>query len=544
MIKHSLKLKLYHIFIFLLKINSIAKCKEIMNKIKDKKDKDAEIAPNGKVITKYLNNSIEGELKLKFQCNKKLLIHFLSMDCDINIDKGENKDAYVYKINNYNYEAFYILITKKENPYISITPFIHSLREENHPLIINTIEIYDSKIPELEINGNEPVLLYFNVELEKINLKYNNSNFEDPIILSFFIKEKIKYKIEIIDNKNNIIIKRTINYKENIIIKPDSQIIIYNILVTQDEGIIINSTMIVKIIQDNSTPFYLEKNQLNLGFIPIEVDYYYYYMEVFKEEEGEIMLFNKRQNGILISKIIEKQNNIIPKIEEFPKYNENDILSKDYDWDHLLYLEFNIYEQKLSFNSFDTEICDKGCFLLITYYSTISKTLEINGTEFSILTRAWNEDEFTSQITNIPLNEYIFSSFEETTVNTHYYSLFIPYETDNIYIEMHGINILGYSKEGIGKINTKRISDNTKKLFQKCQNKMIIKLNKFDIGLNSLKDKYISFAFEKYIKDNFSFYYFRILLKEYLLFEILILHSKFYLIWKIQFHLYLKILKC
>ena len=79
---------------------------------------------------------------------------------------------------------------------------------------------------------------------------------------------------------------------------------------------------------------------------------------------------------------------------------------------------------------------------------------------------------------------------------------------------MHGINILGYSKEGIGKINTKRISDNTKKLFQKCQNKMIIKLNKFDIGLNSLKDKYISFAFEKYIKDNFSFYYFRILLKK------------------------------
>ena len=169
---------------------------------------------------------------------------------------------------------------------------------------------------------NEPTFLFFNNDLQNATLlyKFGNRDLGYPIIISFFIKEKIKFRIKISDEDNYIIINRTINYKENIIIKPES-IKAYNISINPEEYII-NSTMIVKIIQNNNTPFYLQRNQLNLGFIPIEIDCYYYYMEVFKGEEGEIILFNKRQNGILISKIIEKNNNIIPKVNEFPKNNE------------------------------------------------------------------------------------------------------------------------------------------------------------------------------------------------------------------------------
>ena len=268
--------------------------------------------------------------------------------------------------------------------------------------------------------------------------------------------------------------------------------------------------MIVKIIKDNSTPFYLQKNQLNLGFIPIEIDHYYYYMEVFKGEEGEIMLFNKRQNGILKGKIIEKNNSITNynslNVEEFPKYNENEDLQNNY-------IEFDIYNQKLSYYSSHTEKCEKGCFLLITYYSNISNTLGISGTEFSILSRYWDEEIFKSQIINIPLNEYIFGYFDENTVNVHYYSVFIPYETDDIYIEINGWNILAYSKKGIDQINTQKMIDKTKLLFEECQNKMIIKLNKNDIGLDSFKGEYISFAFEEDVNDIYSYYYFRILQK-------------------------------
>ena len=467
--------------------------------------------PLGVVFTKYLNNSIKAELT--FYSEKKLIIHFLSLDCEIKIEKKDEKKTTfnIYNISNYNYEAFYISITKKHEAPVLIKPLIYSPIElsqnRNYTLIVNSIDNEDKKNPELNITKNEPIFLYFNNELRKVNLLYEfkNSSIEHPIIISFFIKEKMKFKIKISDNQKTII-ERNINYKENILIKPEFETANYNISIIQEETII-NSTMIVKIIQDNLSPNYLQKNQLNLGFFPIQIDYYYYYMEIFKGEEGEIMLFNKRQSGILISRIIEKNNNIIPKLDEFPKYNENDLLSNKN-------LEFNIYNQKLNFNCSKTVNCTKGCFLLITYYSNFSKSLEINGTEFSILSRIWNEEEFDSQIINIPINEYIFSSFEEMALNIHYYTVFIPNKTKEIYIEIHGNNVLGYYKKGIAKINTEnaeRISSNTKKLFEECQGKMIIKLNSKDIGLNSFQGEYISFAFVKGPKDIHSYYYFRIL---------------------------------
>jgi len=437
----------------------------------------------------------------------RFLINILSIDCEVNITNVHDK--VIKKISHNNYNAISIFFDEGIN--FGINPLIHSKKEQRqkrkYPLIINRINVVDdnSTFPELNIKGNEPVFLYFSDVLNKIKLVYNfNNNNEHPIIVSFFIQEKIKFKIDILDEEKNIITNRIINYKENIIIKPNKGKI-FNIFITPEEGII-NSTMIVKFTPNNSFPFYLQKNQLNLGFLPIGVDYYYYYMEVFKGEEGEIMLFNKQQSGILTLKIVQKPTTRdgykIPEVDTFKK----DLISNR---------EFNIYNQKLSFNSSLTEQCENGCFLLIAYYSNISKSLQINGTEFSLLSRIWDKEESSSQIIDIPLNEYIFGSYEQTTINIHYYSIFIPYETDDIYIEIHGMNILGYSQEGITKINTTNMTNNTMKLFNKCENKMIIKLNKEDIGLDSFKGKYISFAFEKDIRAFHSYYYFRILQKNY-----------------------------
>ena len=148
--------------------------------------------------------------------------------------------------------------------------------------------------------------------------------------------------------------------------------------------------------------------------------------------------------------------------------------------------------------------------MLIAYYSNISKSLDIKGTEFSILSRIWNKKELISQIINIPINEYIFGTYDQTPINIHYYSIFIPYETESIDIEIQGRNILGYFQEGIVQINPQNMDNNNTKLFDKCQDKMIITLNKLDIDLDSFKGKYISFAFKKDINDNYSYYYFRV----------------------------------
>ena len=413
------------------------------------------------------------------------------------------------KISNYNYDAYSVLINDTKT-YLNINPLINSSKEQsyfkNYPLIINQIYFDDSGIPQLNVKENEPVFLYFNNALKLINLlyKFENNDIEYPIIVSFFIKEKIKFKVEISDGENNIT-NRIINYKENFIIKPKHNKI-YNISITPNENGIIDSTMIVKIIHNNSIPFCLQRNQLNLGFIPKNIDFYYYYIEIFKGEEGEIMLFNKRQNGILLARHVYSIE--VPIVYYFPQYNKNDSLYNKN-------LKFDIYKQKLSFNSSLTENCETlRCYLLITYYSNISESLDINGTEFSLLSRVWDKEESKPQIINIPLNEYIFGVFD-ATINIHYYSIFIPYDTKNIYIEIGGMNILGYSHKGVVQINIKNININTTLLFDKCQNKMIVKLNGKDIGLDSFEGEYISFAFKKNSIDFHSYYNFRILQQNY-----------------------------
>ena len=43
----------------------------------------------------------------------------------------------------------------------------------------------------------------------------------------------------------------------------------------------------------------LQKNAINYGFITTEINYQYYYLEVYQGEEGEIMLHYKRFYGEL-----------------------------------------------------------------------------------------------------------------------------------------------------------------------------------------------------------------------------------------------------
>jgi len=393
----------YFIFLFILILN----IQESIN----------ELIKEGEIKTIYLYNlrNIILYSKKNFGLNSPMLIHFLSIDCDIQIEELY-KNELEMKINNFNYGAYSVLINDNEtklNIYPLINSSIERFRYRNYPLIINRISFADSTIPQLNAKENLPIFLNFNEFLTKIKLVYNfiENNDDNPIIISFYIKEKIKFKIEISDDDEKNITNKIVDEKENIIFRPEHGKA-YNIFITPYEEDIINSTMIVKIIQNNSTPFYLQKNVLNLGFIPKNIDCYYYYMEIYKGEEGEIMLFNKRQNGILISKIIEKNiDNIkIPEIDEFPMYKENEELSNNYS-------KFNIYSQKLSFNSsLSGQNCDFGCYLLITYYSNISESLNINGTEFSILSRIWDKEELKSQIINIPLNEYTFGIFDETII--------------------------------------------------------------------------------------------------------------------------------
>jgi len=466
---------------------------------------DYELTP-GKVYNLKLYKLKTANIRfLNIKNGDNYVIHFYPLECKIYLtDSNDNIDN-IYKISNYDYDAFYSLITG--NRTFKVKPLINLIKEEinniTYPLIINSVKISNnSQIPELILNEKEPVLFFFKDKITNLRLIYNHNKSENPIIISFFIKEKARFRIECNDGKEKI--NKIIYYKETLLIKPNSSNTQYNILITRIDQV--NSTMIIKISGNNSSSFYLQNNILNLGLIPKNELCQYYYMKIYKGQEGEIILNNKRLNGVLISKIINKNDaDIIPNSELFPECNKNINLPKEY-------LQYDEYNKILSFNSSNTKECEVNCYLLITYYSEQHNYLNITGNEYTLLTRVWDEEDFISQVVNIPLNEFIFGLIDDKTINVHYYCVYIPEETDNITVEIFGENIISYAKKGIKKINVFKTTENTIQLNKKLEEKLIINLNKKDLGLNSFKGQYISLAFKRVNNENkFSYYHFRIL---------------------------------
>ena len=194
-----IKLYLNFIFLFILIFNVRGK-----ENLKNVKNFIYDTIARRKVSKKYLSKDIELILNAN---SPPMLIHILPIDCEINITNlNDNHSVNIREISNYNYDAFFVY-SNDESITLKISPLINSSRKENqarnYTLIINQLFNYND-VPELIIKEDEPAFLYFNERLKKVNLKYNSdySNNESPIIVSFFIKEKIAFKIEIPDYYN------------------------------------------------------------------------------------------------------------------------------------------------------------------------------------------------------------------------------------------------------------------------------------------------------------------------------------------------------
>ena len=218
-------------------------------------------------------------------------------------------------------------------------------------------------------------------------------------------------------------------------------------------------------------------------------------MEVYKDEEGEIILHDKRKIGKLASIIFNQEG--FPNISHFKNIPN---ISDD---------EFDEYSQKLSFNTTDCKNLNNKCYLLITYYGPYNLS-NVIGTEFTLLTRIWDKFEYISQIVNIPLNEYVFGNFDEKSTYYHYYTVFIPEESENINIEIQGIGINGYATNRNKKIN-KENNDTYDLNYTDISRIKILK--KENLKLDSFKNQYISISIlrkdTRYNKTGY--YYFRVL---------------------------------
>ena len=438
-----------------------------------------------------------------------LRINIHSLDCKIKINVENNKTN--FKLNQMNNDTFSFHISSKEikNTKIRVSPLINgtdgeinaSYKYKAYTLIVSNNQIDNKKGTLLKLIDSSNI--YFDENLQETQFFYDvmDIDLDEPIALSLSFNQKSKFDINInVFGNETFIIKKQISNTTNIFFnnkfKKGDQLVINIKHINSGTSIFMN----IKMIKKTSISI-LEKNNLNLGIISSKIEFQYYYMEVFKDQEGEIILHNKIEKGIIMA-------NLIKKDEIFDLYN-TDIFPKN---DLHSTLKFNQHSLKLTFNSKDTSKCEKGCYLLMTYHKINydKENPTIRGYEYTILSRIWNLNELSPQIINIPFNEYILGSFYKESIKYHYYSLFVPNDAEKIVIQLEGNYLDAFMAEGIIKINTTKENENIENL--NITHNHNVKEIYTENGKFNFKNKYITIAFRaKYFSDDiFSFYYFRI----------------------------------
>ena len=446
------------------------------------------------------------ELPKPRMSNFQINIH--SINCIIDI---QPETAIIEHIN-FN---IYSLEVNPDYQNISIIPLRDKVKgeyKENYeiktcPLIINSYYI-NSDTQELKIENREENVFYLNSSLH-ISYDIKKISIKNFVSLNFnFKNSSFLIKISYIKNKKPInSISKIITSSGYIFL--NSYFFLNNDHNINDQGYLsisiqnMNNTpnfIFLKIIENNSSCL-LEKNALNYGFLTSNTIYQYYYTEILKYEEGELMLHNKRQYGVLLAKIVKKSQIDIYNLNDTSKFLKDETE-----------LEYNQHSLQLKFDYNDTLNCTDGCYLLVTYKQIKSKEeAPPFGYEYTILSRTWNYTDYISDIIEIPYNEYIISCFGKGASKEHYYYIYIPGKAEKIIIQLEGNYFDFFYEEGRKVINT--LNERAKNIeIKDIKNIFILEKNK-DFKSNS---KFMSFAFrpKEYNSEIISYYYFRVLYTE------------------------------
>ena len=501
----------HFLFLFLIfNVNCISNSNEFSEKLRENNSIRLEKGLSQTILIEYKKDT---NLFFDIRDDEIFQINILSINCNIKVEfKGE-------KIEQINFDTYSLKMDSVNNN-ITIKPIIDIINgeeKENYenkscPLSINSI---NENKPQLNIDNKLDNIFYFqNSKFNLLNISYEIKEIvgDSFIALLFHFDKNSDFLINTIyknDSCQTNLISKSIHNSSYLYI--NSEILLNaskdcsngNIFINIKKVDNKNVVMHFKILEKDSISM-IKKNSLNYGFITSKIIYQYYYMEVFKEEEGEIMLHNKRLYGELHGIIINKDKITMSDLNnpsKYPKKMQEDIDSR--------LLNYNPHSLRLKFDYNDTKKCYDGCYILITYEQKISEgDFPLIGYEFTLLSRSWNSSDYISNIVDIPFNEYLIGAFEKGSITHHYYSISIPDDAEKLIIQIEGNYIEGYYGEGRKRINTMKIMDNIKKLeIINNQHELILDTKQFNSN-----EKIISFAIrpKDYLGDIFSFYYFRI----------------------------------
>ena len=337
----------------------------------------------------------------------------------------------------------------------------------NVSVITHDVSFYDRKVCMIYASG---------LELENKDTGLQRSiSLSEGVPHSFLFSEKyytISYSYHLSDLNNSVVIDINLIDKstflayiyfdyytyKNLTIFRNQQIFIYpsdlKAYCIKDEVCTINIVMKMQldpnskkldkrvettITQVNGSPIYLGKNVVRQDFLVGENEKLYY-LDIGKEEQGDITINYKRGSGNIYVSIV-KKTELMEKegadwrgIYKFPKEIKDS-------------LRYEPYLKKILILPEDTNKCDLGCYALITVKSSnLRNTNYTDEKDINIPYRITITPRIIqsglakySEIpcVTIPMNEYIVGNIEISSGENlyYYYDIVLPFESEYLMID-------------------------------------------------------------------------------------------------------------
>ena len=413
---------------------------------------------NNKTKTIYLEN-------YRYKKEKAFLVNFFALNCDFQVNRGGEEmffsDGYAQEILLSNSKGYK---SDKYEYQIQITE--PDLSNYNHKMCMLFVAGYESRDQdyqtEIVVGENINQQVIFNKDFKNVRFLYPQADPGKDLAIYINVIDQAKYNVNLYVNNDEdrplrefIVTRSQIFYiastdLSNYCDKDTLCNIIADAQFSEELGSVEKPDFMIEITirQIKNTPTYLQKSQAKKDFTCGDY-FYYFYMDIGKNDVGEISVNFLRDFGNLWGKIVRKDQS---QIDEEANWRGKYRMPSE-DWEDDL---VNQYTKKLEIKNEDTQDCIEGCYLLLSIqisqigeYAPDSKFYP-----FSIITSISQNNRAYTDIPKIIIqaNEYIVGNIEisENERISQFYEIYLPHnslsvefdfqsEVAGLYINVGGI---------------------------------------------------------------------------------------------------------
>ena len=406
---------------------------------------------NNKRYFAFQNNRIEEQ--------NPYFVQIFSLNCEINVKregKYIDKSGYIYQdlilVNesyyDNNYYIYEVNIESIENYgaedvehqciiYLSGEPLDHKETTKNN---INNNKILLTENDPHEIILTKDIKSYrylfpylgYTKTSESFMLVHINFDSKMSIKAKFYFDESDVQKEETMGRSGQILLSQKLindNCKDieeicNIII----EINFFNVD-KYDNKTFSSPNFQLFISTNNKIPSYIKNGEMRLDSVVLSNPKQYFYTDITKNSQGQVILNTKRGEGILYVRIYKKGT-----VDKYRTWGDIEIpYEKTTDC-----LNYDNFTHSVHFERDHTRKCGyQGCLLLVTYKNTYSPSHNKDYlTAFTILTRLFNREKTKQSIIEMPLKTYAYGAIEPRLLTYNYYRIYFPEESDKIDFEI------------------------------------------------------------------------------------------------------------